>query len=182
MAPRKTTNTENKAPVEINTTENKTDDKVKNVTLKDVDLNQYITVRNGFQGRLFYKSSKTGEKFGWSKFGDEQEMELKELKNAKSRAKGFFANNWFMFNPEDAWVIDFLGLKAYYKNAVSIEDFDKMFEKSPEEITKTLSSLSTGQKKSAAYRARQLISSGDIDSNKAITAIEKALGIELIER
>lgn len=151
----------------------------KKPTAKDIDMTQFITVRNGFQGRLFYRSSRTGERFIWENFGDEQEMELRELKNARNSAKKFFINNWFMFDED--WIVDFLGVKQYYKNAVSIEDFDKIFTKDSEQIKKILKEMSAGQRRSAAYRARQLIEEGKIDSNKAISAIEEALGIELTE-
>ena len=150
------------------------------ITPKDVDLHQYITVRNGFQGKLVYVSQKTGEHFVWDGFGAEQEMELLELRNAKNSAKKFFQNNWFMFDED--WVVDFLGLKQYYRHAVKIEDFDKIFEMTPSEIKKTIDGLSDGQKKSVAYRAKMLIAEGKIDSNKAINALEETLGIELIER
>ena len=58
--------------------------------IKDIDLNQYITVRNGFQGQLVYKSKHTGEVFVWDSFGAEQDIELMELKRAKSSNKKFF--------------------------------------------------------------------------------------------
>lgn len=146
----------------------------------EIDPNQYVVVRNGFQGRLVYKSKKTGERFVWSEFGSEQEMELSELKNARNTYKRFFENNWFMF--DEPWVIDYLGMNQYYKFALNLDDFDDLFKKSPVEIEKTIAHLSDGQKKSVAYRARQLIADGEIDSNKAIMALEKSLGVELIER
>lgn len=147
---------------------------------KDIDLNQYITVRNGFHGKLVYKSSRTGEKFVWDEYGSEQEMELKELRNAKNSSKRFFTDNWFMFDED--WVIDYLGMRQYYKNAISIEDFDKLFKKSPTEIKKAIGEMSHGQKRSVIYRAGELITSGEIDSRKVISALEDALGVELIEK
>ena len=150
------------------------------IVAKDVDLNQYIPVINGFHGMLIYVSKRTGEEFRWESFGDEQEIELIELRNAKSAAKGFFINNWFMF--DDEWVIDYLGVRQYYKNAIRIEDFDNIFLKSPSEIKSIIGEMSEGQKRSAAYRARQLVNEGTIDSRKTISALEEALGIELIER
>ena len=161
-------------PIEIAPVENKP------IVAKDVDIHQYVTVRNGFQGRLVYVSPKTGEHFVWDGFGTEQEMELLELRNAKNSAKKFFQNNWFMFDED--WIIDYLGIRHFYKHAVKIEDFDKIFEMSPAEIRNIVSSLSNGQKKSVAYRAKMLIAEGEIDSNKAINALEEALGVELIER
>lgn len=147
---------------------------------KEIDPNQYVTVRNGFQGRLVYKSKRTGERFVWDAFGAEQDMELSELKNARNSNKKYFINNWFMF--DEPWVVDYLGMAQYYKFAVSIQEFDKLFEKSATEIGKIISKLSDGQKKSIAYRAKQLIAEGGIDSNRMIAALEKHLNTELIER
>lgn len=159
-----------------------TDVEVKPIIPKDIDVNQLINVYNGFQGSLIYRSQRTHETFVWDSFGDVQEIELRELRNAKSSAKKFFINNWFMFNEEDSWVIDYLGVGKYYNNALTLEDFDDLFEKSSSEVEKTISGLSDGQKKSVSYRARQLIAEGKIDSNKVISSLEKSLGIELIER
>lgn len=155
---------------------------VKTVSRKDVDLDQLIPVLNGFQGRLLYRSPRTNELLVWPEFGDEQMMELKELRNAKNTWKVFFANNWFMFDEEHQWVIDYLGVRQYYKNALGIDNFDDLFSKSPEEITEIISGLSDGQKKSAIQRARTLVAEDAIDSNRAITALETSLGIELKER
>lgn len=154
----------------------------KPIIAKDIDLNQLIAVRNGYQGRLVYKSPRTHEKFVWPEFGTEQMIELMELRNAKNTYKKYFINNWFMFDDEYAWVIDYLGMGQYYKYALKIDGFDDVFVKSPSEIEKTVAKLSDGQKKSLSYRARQLIAEGEIDSNKAIAALEKSLGIELVER
>ncbi len=152
----------------------------KRIVPKKIDLNQYITVRNGFQGRLVYKSSRTGEKFVWDGFGAEQEMELHELRNAKNSNKKFFVNNWFMF--DDDWVVDYLGVRQFYKNAIKVEEFDALFDKPIEELQQIIAGMSEGQKKSLIYRARELVVSGEIDSRKMITALEESLGIELIEK
>lgn len=154
----------------------------KPIIAKDIDLSQLIVVRNGYQGRLVYKSPRTHEKFVWPEFGSEQMIELLELRNAKNTYKKYFINNWFMFDDEYAWVIDYLGMSQYYKHALKVDGFDDIFAKSPSEIEKTVAKLSAGQKKSLSYRARQLIAEGEIDSNKAIAALEKSLNIELIER
>jgi len=139
-----------------------------------------ITVRNGFNGKLIYKSQKTGERFVWEEFGDEQDMELQELKNARNSKKGFFENNWFLI--DDPAVIEYLGVDRFYKNALTYDDFDTLFEMSAEEIRERVDKLSGGQKASVVYRAKQLIKEGVIDSIKVIDALEKSLGVELIER
>lgn len=156
------------------------DESASKPVVKVFDPNQIVTVRNGFQGKLVYKSPKTGERFVWDSFGDEQDMEVSELRSARSSAKKFFINNWFMF--DDPEIVEYLGMTQYYKFALTIDNFDDVFKKSPEEITETIGRLSSGQKKSVAYRAKQLIAAGEIDSNRVIRALENALGVELVER
>lgn len=152
----------------------------KPLVAKDIDPEQYVIVRNGFHGKLIYKSSRTGEKFVWESFGDEQEMQLRELRNAKNTSKKFFINNWFMFDED--WIIDYLGVGQFYKNAISIEHFDDVFKKSNTELKKFIGGMSAGQKKSLTYRATEMIASGELDSRKTISVLEEALGIELIEK
>ena len=162
----------------------------KPVVPKEIDPNQIITVRNGFQGRLdfeqakidkgLFKSKRTGERWSWESFGAEQDMELSELKNARNSNKKYFINNWFMFDED--WVIDYLGMRQYYKNSLNIQDFDQLFKKPVGEIEDIISKLSEGQRKSVAYRAKQLIAEEEIDSNRVINTLEKCLGVELVER
>ena len=163
-----------------NTKAKTAEERAEPIVAKEIDLNQYVTVRNGFQGTLVYRSPRTGERYVWDGFGSEQEIELRELKNAKNTSKGFFINNWFMF--DEKWIIDFLGLKQYYAGAVGIDEFDAIFSKTPTELKKILNGMSKGQRKSAAYRARQLIAEGKIDSLKTIGVLENTLGIELTEK
>lgn len=160
-----------------NTTKSAPDEKP--LIPKDIDPSQYIIVRNGFQGILVYKSSRTGEVFKWDSFGAEQEMELRELRNAKNSAKAFFINNWFMFDED--WVIDWLGVRQYYKNAIPIDSFDDIFKLTPAKLRDAVSKLSKGQKRSVGYRATELIKAGEIDSRKTIAALEEVLGISLVE-
>lgn len=151
-------------------------------TAMDVDPHQIIVVKSGFNGQLVYISPRTQEKFVWDQFGDEQEMELSEIRNAKSSAKAFFVNNWFMFDKEYDWVIDYIGMRQYYANAIRLDEFDKILCSTPTEITKRVSKMSEGQKESLSYRARQMVANGEIDSRKAIIALEKALGLSLEEK
>lgn len=167
-------------PAAVETVNEVVQEEKKTFTPKAFDPNQIVTVRNGFQGRLVYRSRKTGERFVWDEFGAEQDMELADLKAARSSSKKYFINNWFMF--DDPEIVAYLGMAQYYKFALNINDFDKLFEKNSSEIESTVSKLSVGQRKSVAYRAKQLILDGTIDSNRVIATLEKCLGVELIER
>ena len=78
------TKSEEEIPVKESDTEKKYRDK------QTVDMNTIIPVRNGFQGTLIYKSRRTQEVFEWGAFGDEQDMTIQELRDAKNSSKSFF--------------------------------------------------------------------------------------------
>lgn len=147
---------------------------------KQLDPHTIVTVRNGFPGMLIYESSKTGELFRWESLGDEQDMELQELKNARNASKAFYVNNWFRI--DDPEILDYLGVAEYYKNALNLIDDEALRSMKPDDIRGTVAKMSDGQKLALKYRVKQMIESGDIDSIKMITAFEEALGVELIER
>lgn len=151
-------------------------------TAKDVDMNQYITVRNGYPGQLVYTSKRTGERFFWEHYGDEQDMTLMELRNARNTSKKFFDHNWFVFDEEYDWVIDFLGVRAFYNNIINLEGIDALFKKTPKQIEKELAALTNGQKRTIGYRAMEMIRDKEIDSLAVIDVLEKGLGVALIER
>ena len=161
---------------EVCETEAKQTYKVKNT----LTPNTFVTVRNGFNGRLVYKSSRTNEKFVWEGFGAEQDIELQELKNAKSAHKAFFEKSWFLL--DDPEVIRYLGVEKFYASALSFTDFEDLFTKSPEEVKARIATIPDGQKQSLIYQVKRLIADGTIDSMKMVNALEESLGVELIER
>ena len=146
---------------------------------RELKPDSYVTVRNGFNGRLVYKTRKTGERFVWEDFGAEQDMEIQELKNAKNSYKSFFEENWFMLDPD---VIAYLGVERYYKDALTIDGMDALFNMDADEVKKKVSRLSNGQKATIAYRAKQMIRDKQIDSLRVIGALEASLGIQLMDR
>lgn len=151
-----------------------------NVKPKKLDPEMYVTVRNGFPGLLVYKSSKTGEKFVFERFGDEHDIELQELKKAKNDSKGFFENNWFLI--DDPEVIEYLGLTQYYKHAFTFEEFEALTVMTVDEVKEKMRHISEGQKAAVARYARQLIEDGRIDSLKVISALEDGLGVQLTDK
>lgn len=139
-----------------------------------------VAVRNGFNGKLVYRSSRTGERFVWDGFGAVLDMELQDLRSAKNSAKGYFENNWFMIDDID--VLEYLGVERMYRNSLSIDNFDEIFKMPPDKMKECIASLPNGQRSSIIYRARQLIDDGVIDSIKVIKTLEESLGVELIEK
>lgn len=158
------------------------ENKLKSSRLKrELPLNTLVEVRNGFNGKLVYVSKKNaGYTVVFDSFGDSEYFELQELVSARNSYKKFFEHNWFLI--DDPEILEFLNVEKFYENAISNEDFDKIFDKPEKEIIKVVDSMSKGQKSTLMYRAKQLIDEGVIDSLKLIDILERVLETELVER
>lgn len=149
-------------------------------TQSKLPIDTLVRVVNGHNGRLIYKSKKNiGYKEVFEKFGDFAEMELGELLSAKNSQPKFFSKNWFLIDDVD--VIEYLRVNKFYQNALTLEDFEDVFEKPDSELIDVISKLSTGQKDTLVNKAKEMIDAGEIDSRKKIEALEKALGAQLVE-
>jgi hypothetical protein len=151
------------------------------VAKKKLPLDTLVTVFNGYNGTLVYKSVRNiGLKIVWEKFGDFDEVELGELLIAKNTQPKFFQKNWFLI--EDPEVLEFLRVDKFYENSLSVEDIDDIFYKSEKDIKKIFSNLNGGQKETLKYRAFELIEDGSIDSISVIRTLEDLLGVQLLDK
>lgn len=148
--------------------------------VKEFSPHDIVTVKNGFDGKLIYKSKRTGELFVWESFGAEQDMEIQELRNARNSYKDFFINNWFMFDDPD--IIKHLGVERYYSNSLTISEIDSLFSRTPAEIRRAINAMPASQRDTIAQRSRYMFRNDKIDSVKVIHALEDSLGISLLDR
>ena len=138
----------------------------------------YVTVRNGFHGVLIYKDKHTGEEFNWSEFGDEVDMTLSVLQSARSSQRRFFEENWWLIdNPE---VIEYLNVGKYYKDALTYDEFEALFDMDIDEIKAKVQNLSQGQRRGVIYVTKQKIENGELSDLNVIKMLEDTLHIELI--
>jgi hypothetical protein len=152
-------------------------------TKQKLPLDMMVDCANCTHGRLVYVSKRqNGYVLEWTDFGDTQPIELAELVSMKNTYPRFFRDNWIMIDDID--VLDYLGVTSFYKNALKVETFDEFFSLSPMEIKEKISVMTNGMKKTVAFRASELIENGSkvMDSRATISAIEEALGFDLIEK
>lgn len=178
---KKTTTTKAKATVDT-AVETKVEEVVsKTIIPKEVDVTMEIPVRSAYQGDMSY-INRHGEIYEWKEFGDVQYLELAELRIAKNTAKKFFVKNYFTFDEGYEWVPEYLGIGGLYKNCLSADRFDDLFDEPIEKMQKDIYSMTDAQKETVKYRAYALIENGTIDSRKVISALEECLGVELVEK
>lgn len=142
-----------------------------------IDDNELITVRNATQGTLIYIDSDNCE-IVWDEFGEEKELTMRELFIMKKKNILFFKENWVEVN---AIVLNALGVSSFYTNAISIDEYETLFNLEPEQLKERIENLPKSIKDSIGLRAIKLINDGVLDSMKKIKVLEEVLGYSLIE-
>ena len=149
----------------------------------DIPTNTIIPVRSGVHGILTYSSKKTfGYVVDWDDYGSVEFLEYGELLSMRNTQRSFFENNWVFIEDTDEYsaedIYKSLVVEKYYSSVVTGEDLEELFLMSPEDIKKTVSTLSSGVKQNIASVAKSKIESGEFDSINRIKALEESIGLE----
>ena len=142
-------------------------------------LTDSILVRNGFHGPLTIQLPKAGYAIRMQEFGDEDYIEVADLRTLRNSSPKYFKKNWILFDDPD--IIEYLHLEEFYKHALSVDGINDLFVIPVDEAVAKICSLSDGQKKTVMYAALHKIETGEMDSLVQIKAFEQALGVQLTE-
>ena len=146
------------------------------VIKKKRELNEVIEVKSISQAPLFYVTTE-GFEIVWPNHGDINYLEYKELINMAGKYKRYFTEPWIILEQD---VMEDLRITQHYKKMIDYENIDSVFKKNPDELIKTLQSVSDGTKRLIADRATALIKDGKLDSLKTVEILQKELKIDLI--
>jgi len=149
------------------------------MAVRKITNDTIVECKSGVVGPLIYCDKQTGATVEWSEFGEVQEMEYRELVSMRASQRRFFENNWILI--EDAEVLKKLGVERFYKNALTTENFDKVFSMNAAEIKATVPGLSSGTKDAIKAKAILKIKDGTFDSRSAIAALGEVLNCDLEE-
>ncbi|MFA6728941.1 MAG: hypothetical protein WCS17_12130 [Prevotella sp.] len=166
-------NTTDTAEVKVETKVVKPDFKITN--------EDTVAVVSCVKGELMWKSPE-GRKEVWNHFGDANPMTVSDLFKMRNYDQRFFSDNWVTIEGEHAQeYMDYLQVSKYYKNFKTVNQFDKIFDMSPDEIVNAVSQFSNETKETFARRAKEFMDEGKLDSYQRIEAIQKATGFDLHE-
>lgn len=144
-----------------------------------VDLNELVEVKSCVYGELSY-IARSGDEVKWESFGDVAWMTVGALMEMRNSQRDFFEKQWIVLCGDNAQaVLDYLQIDKYYKVINELEDFDKIFTYTPEEIPAVVSELPDSTKETIARRAYAKIKDGELDSKKMIDVLQTSLGYNL---
>lgn len=141
-----------------------------------------IEVASNFAALLIYISKKTGEEIRWEQLGDTNMVLYSELETMRNTQRDFFNNNWIKLIGEYGQpALKKLRLESAYENFVDLEELDEFLALPADEIKDRVAVLKQETKDILAFKVKEMIDNGEIESIKVIRAFEAAVGYKLLE-
>ena len=131
-----------------------------------------IMCRSVVKGGLFLEGSKTKQLYQWNDYGDESEVEYRDLV-AEMRIKSKFLFDPRFIVEDDDFIEEFPQLKQFYAQYYSIKDLREILGLPVNEMAKRISELPSGAKESLRSIASAQISSGALDSVSKIKKLDE---------
>lgn len=142
------------------------------IKIKDEDM---IAVMSGTSGGFYYRSQQTGREWQFNDFGQIEKMSFRELVTLKNNSPSVFNDGYLLVL--DRTVQEEFGLVEKYKNILTPDNIDSVFEKSVEELGEFIDALPKGMKYSFVSKARERYHAKKLDSVTKIEFIQKKFNI-----
>lgn len=144
---------------------------------KDFKSTDGVVCRSVTPGSLFVDGPKSGMLYTFAAYGDEAEIEYRDLKGLiMMRSPNIFTPRFIV---ED---VDFIAetpqLDAFYSKQFSTKDLRKILELPVEEMVEEIKKLPSGAQDNMKTLAATAIGEGNLDSIKKIKALDELWGTQ----
>lgn len=136
-----------------------------------------IPVRSFINGRVIYKSKKTGVTYKWLEKGSYEILTIEELLNMESQSQKFLHSPWLMVDDEE--VIEAFNLQELYELVTKVEDIDSFINMSLGEQKVIYNKLPKTLQNQVYNHIYNKVESGEIDSKSKIRELEELVQMEL---
>lgn len=145
---------------------------------KTFDQSDGIMCRSVTQGGLHMEGLKTKMMYDWSEYGDETEVEYRDLVAAVRTKTSFVFNPFFIIEDQD-FISEFPQLQKFYNDQYSVKDLKEILELPVNEMIETINTLPNGAKESLKSIASTQVANGRLDSVKKIKALDEVFDTDL---
>ena len=133
-----------------------------------------VPIVSNVDGILIYKGGRSGQVWKFTQYGDEDVMELSELRAMLSSNRAFLEKGWIKVLDDE--VIEYLNLQRFQKNVIDREDIEYIITQDPEQIRQSIKESNVNTKTLIFSFAREKFINGELKDYHTITAIEEGLG------
>ena len=141
------------------------------------DRNRQVIVRSCVDGRVIYKSKRSGMTWKWLEKGAYEVLTVEELLNMESQSHKFLHSPWLMVDDED--IIEAFNLAELYDLVAKVEDIDSFINMSLDEQKQIYNKLPKASQNQVYNHICFKVDSGEIDSRAKIRELEDVVGREL---
>lgn len=142
-----------------------------------LDDNLLVTIKSNVKGKLIYKSKRSGQEWRFTDIGDEDTIELSELRTMLSSNRAFLEKGWIIVMDEE--IVEYLNLKRLQKNVLDADDVEFILKLDPPQILESIKEASTNTKSLLFSFAQEKFVNGELNDYRVIKAIEDGLGQKL---
>lgn len=147
-------------------------------TKKKFEQTDFIMCRSVIQGGLFLEGAKTKQLYRWTDYGDETEVEYRDLVSEVRAKSAFVFSPYFIVEDED-FIEEFPQLKQFYNQYYSVKDLREILSLPLSSMAKKIEELPNGAKESLRSLAASMISSGAIDSVSKIKKLDEIFDTDM---
>lgn len=151
---------------------------VKKPKKKTFQPSEGIKCRSVVQGGLFMDGQKTQMQYRWTDYGDEVEVEYRDLVAEVRTRSPFVFNPFFIVDDED-FINEFPQLKQFYMQSYSVRELRDILNLPVGEMVSKMKTLPKGAVESLKTIASSQVASGRLDSVKKIKALDEFFGTDL---
>ena len=141
------------------------------------DRNRQVIVRSCIEGRVIYKSKRSGMTYKWLEKGAYEVLTVEELLNMESQSHKFLHSPWLMVDDED--IIEAFNLAELYDLVAKVEDIDSFINMSLGEQKQIYNKLPKASQNQVYNHICFKVDSGEIDSRAKVRELEDLVGREL---
>lgn len=151
---------------------------VSNAKKKTFEPSEGIMCRSVVTGALYLEGSKTKMPYKWSNYGDETEVEYRDLVALVREQSGYIYNPFFIVENDD-FVSEFPQLEKFYSENYTVKELSELLELPDDKMLSELKRLPKTALDTVKKIAANQVSIGQIDSVRKIRALDDFFGTDL---
>lgn len=145
---------------------------------KSFEQTDRIKCRSVTQGGLYVEGSKTKQPYAFSCYGDETEIEYRDLVALVQVKSSYLFHPYFVVEDPD-FVAEFPQLDKFYTEYYDVQDLEGILDLPVDQMLEKLKRLPTGATENLKVIAASQVADGRMDSVKKIKELNAFFGIDL---
>lgn len=138
-----------------------------------------VMCRSVMHGELFFQGAKTGMLYQFFDYGDESEIEYRDLATAVRSKSRFVFDPCFIVEDED-FLEEFPNLKKFYADQYSVKDLKGILKLDKEDMIATINNLPKGAMDNMKTIVVNQMRNGSLYDIHKIRALDEIFGTELL--